>query len=71
LGYGALSDFAREAIEAAPQGEDAEILEAWADGGSVQVRAVSVFGDPADLSSDEARDFARRILDAADKADAE
>jgi hypothetical protein len=34
---------------------DSEIFEAWRDGESVQIRAISAFGDPADLSFDEVR----------------
>jgi hypothetical protein len=37
-----------------------DVVEVWADGG-VQVRAITVFGDPVDMSDDEARDFADRI----------
>lgn len=32
-----------------------EIFDAWADGVSIQLRAISVFGDPADLSGDEVK----------------
>jgi hypothetical protein len=43
---------------------------AWADGCSVQARCISAYGDPVDMSSDEARDFARALASAADQADA-
>lgn len=46
-----------------------ELVEAWADHGSVQVRAITVHGDPLDLSEVEARAFAARILTAADEAE--
>ena len=42
---------------------DAEIFEAWLDGASIQIRAISAFGDPADLSFDEVRDKIQPILD--------
>jgi hypothetical protein len=46
-----------------------ESTSAWADGASVQVRAISVFGDPVDMSTDEARAFAALINDAISEAD--
>ena len=52
---------------------DANISEgevwAWVDGGSVQLKAVASSGDPADLTGDEARRIARRLLELADEAD--
>jgi hypothetical protein len=48
---------------------DTELVEAWADGASVQVRAITVHGDPVDMGTAEARLFAQRILDAAHSAD--
>ena len=48
---------------------DYEIKEAWADGCSVQARCISAYGDPADMSSEEAREFASRLIAAADEAD--
>lgn len=44
-------------------------MDAWADGGSVHVRSISVHGDPLDMSSEEARSFAAQIVKAADAAD--
>jgi hypothetical protein len=40
----------------------AERLECWADRASVQIIAITKSGDPVDCSTDEARDFARKIL---------
>ena len=48
---------------------DFEVMQAWADGCSVQARCISAFGDPADMSSGEARTFAARLVAAADEAD--
>lgn len=48
---------------------DFEVMQAWADGCSVQARCISAFGDPADMSSAEARSFAARLIAAADDAD--
>lgn len=45
-----------------------ERAEARADGGSVQIRAISVYGDPLDMGADEARDFAALINDAITQA---
>ena len=42
---------------------DAEIFEAWRDGASIQIRAISAFGDPADLSYDEVRAKIQPIFD--------
>lgn len=47
----------------------AEIFEAWPDGSSVQVRSISVFGDPADLSHDEVRDLIQPILDSEEQTE--
>lgn len=46
----------------------AEVFEAWRDGASIQIRAISAFGDPADLSFDEVRDKIQPILDDEEKA---
>lgn len=40
-----------------------ECATVWADGASVQVRAISVFGDPVDMGTDEARAFAALVND--------
>lgn len=48
---------------------DFEIKEAWAEGCSVQARCFSAYGDPADMSSGEAREFASCLIAAADEAD--
>jgi hypothetical protein len=47
-----------------------EVAEAWSDGGSVQVRAISVSGDPVDMSTEEALWFAALITRCAREADA-
>jgi hypothetical protein len=51
---------------------EAEIIKdevwAWRDGASVQLKALSGV-DPADLSGDEARRVAHRLLELADEAD--
>ena len=39
-------------------------LMCWADGASVQIKAVSAFGDPVDCSAEEALQFSREITDA-------
>ncbi len=44
-------------------------LDCWADGGSVQIIAIASYGDPVDCSPAEARRFAERILEAADRAE--
>ena len=41
----------------------AEIFDAWRDGASIQIRASSAFGDPADLGFDEVRKKLQPILD--------
>lgn len=46
-----------------------ELEEVWADGGAVHVRVMSVWGDPMDWGSQEARKFAERILRAASDAE--
>jgi hypothetical protein len=43
-------------------------VRAWVDGG-VQLKAVTSYGDPVDLSPEEARQIARRLLELADEAD--
>ncbi|HWA76842.1 MAG TPA: hypothetical protein VG937_31125 [Polyangiaceae bacterium] len=59
----------RSQTETRTVSDDAEFVDAWADGASVQVRAITVHADPVDMGTEEARDFARRILSAADIAD--
>lgn len=49
----------------------ADRLDAWCDGASVQIIAISTFGDPMDCSAREARELAGRILQAAREADEE
>jgi hypothetical protein len=44
-------------------------VRAWRDGGSVQLKAVTSFGDPVDLSDEEARRVAHRLLELADEAE--
>jgi hypothetical protein len=48
-----------------------DAVTAWADGCSVQARCVSAYGDPVDMSSDEAREFARLLISCADTADSQ
>lgn len=55
------------AVAAAPSAP--ALVDARADGGSVQVRVISVWGDPMDWSSVEARGFAERVLRAASDAE--
>ena len=43
--------------------DDTDLFEVWRDGESVQIRAVSVFGDPADLGFEEFRSKVQPILD--------
>jgi hypothetical protein len=45
-----------------------ETFEAWRDGASIQIRAISVFGDAADLNFDEVRDKIQPLLDEEEKA---
>ena len=59
----------RSQAETRPVSDDLEFVDAWADGASVQVRAITVHADPVDMGTEEARAFARRILTAADVAD--
>lgn len=56
-----------EAFASADAGCD--ITQAWSDGGSVQVRAISVFGDPVDMGTDQALSFAELISRCAREAD--
>jgi len=60
-----------QSIDAALSGpiEEMDLVGVWSDGSSVQVRAISVFGDPVDMGSDEANAFATQILDCAREAD--
>ena len=50
--------------------EDFDMVTAEADGCSVQVRCVSAQGGAVDMSSTQARDFARLVAGCADDADA-
>jgi hypothetical protein len=59
----------REQLQTRPRSTDFEITEAWSDGGSVQVRAITVYADPIDMGTGEARAYAHKILTAADEAD--
>ena len=40
----------------AAKSSESEVFDVWRDGESVQIRAISVFGDPADLGLDEVSD---------------
>jgi len=59
----------RKDLASRPESAEHDILNVWADGAAVLVRAVSVYADPVDMGSEEARDFAQRILDCANEAD--
>jgi hypothetical protein len=59
----------RAQTETCPISDDPEFVDAWADDASVQVRAITVHADPVDMGTEEARDFAQRILAAIDVAD--
>ena len=50
-------------------GETFETVAAWADGCSVQARCMGAYGDPVDMSSGDAREFASLLIRCADKAD--
>jgi hypothetical protein len=52
-----------------PVEASSELVTVWRDGMSIQVRAISAFGDPVDMGVDEARVFATQILDCAREAD--
>jgi hypothetical protein len=53
-----LFDIMRSAKSAEP-----EVFDAWRDGESMQIRAISVYGDPADLGLDEVSDKIRALLE--------
>ena len=55
---------------AADNADSMEIAEAWSDGGSIQIRAISVSGDPVDMNAEEALSFAAIITRCAHEADA-
>ena len=59
----------REDLKSRPVSTEHDILNVYADGAAVLVRAISVYADPVDMSSGEARDFAQRILACANEAD--
>lgn len=50
------------------QQSDNERTAVWADQGSVQIVCVSAYGDPVDLSTDEAVEFAKQLQEAIEKA---
>ena len=54
---------------AAANANNMEVVEAWSDGGSVQVRAISVSGDPVDMGSEEALAFAALVTRCAHEAE--
>jgi hypothetical protein len=64
-------DSLRETLRAAltaleaPIAGSTELVSVWRDGASVQVRAISAFGDPVDMGEDEAEAFAAQILQCA------
>lgn len=45
-----------------------EAIQAWADQGSVMVRAITVFGDPVELGETEAAEFAEQLQQAINEA---
>jgi hypothetical protein len=49
--------------------EIVEDVRAWRDGVSVQLKAVTSFGDPVDLDAEEARRIAQRLLKLADETE--
>ncbi|HEY2784903.1 MAG TPA: hypothetical protein VGJ05_08010 [Fimbriiglobus sp.] len=51
------------------ESKDTERMDVWADAGSVQIIAITNFGEPVDCSAEEAREFAKAILASCDKAD--
>jgi hypothetical protein len=55
-------------IFAADDADSLEVADAWSDGESVQVRAISVTGDPVDLGTEEALSFATLITRCAQEA---
>jgi len=55
---------------AADDAESMEVAEVWSDDGSVQVRAISVSGDPVDMGAEEAVGFAALVTRCAREADA-
>jgi hypothetical protein len=59
----------RRELGSRPVSAEHDLLDVRADGAAVLVRAISVYADPVDMGSEEARHFARRILDCASKAD--
>ena len=70
IGREKLKSLHRDLIAAADfkKAPAAEVSEAWRDGASIQIRAISAFGDPADLSFDEVREKIQPILDEEEKA---
>lgn len=54
---------------AADNADSMEILDTWSDGATVQVRAISVSGDPVDMSTEDALSFATQITRCAHEAD--
>ena len=57
-------------VFAAADADSMELADAWSDGSSVQVRAISVFGDPVDMGTEEALSFAGLITRCANEAEA-
>ena len=55
---------------AADDANSMDMADAWSDGGSVQIRAISVSGDPLDWGTEEALSFAALITRCAHEADA-
>lgn len=51
-----------------PSQHKIELVDAWADGASVQAICVTVFGDPVDMGTEEARRFAEQILESVREA---
>ncbi len=62
-------DELRRTLDECPLSREAERTDAWADGASVQVRAINVWGDPVDLGVDEAQNFLAKLSAAVREAD--
>ena len=50
-----------------PRATSAELFQAWGDEYSIQLKAISAFGDPADLSAAEVKQVLMPLIEAAEK----
>lgn len=48
--------------------KDGEVFEAWRDGESIQIRAISAYGDPADLGYQEVEETIKNLIKENDEA---